>query len=232
MSIRLLVPKGGFRNCILITGFHGIGVTGYIAISHLISVLKAKKIGYIETEYSPPLVFMDGKQLVTPFEIYRSNKFVLVKSEFPPYKKDEVNLAKALVDWTLEERFREAILIGGLDDSFKTKDDDSLRIAPTNAYLPKASTFNADFLESGLHVAGPLAVMLAKYEMHNFPAVAILPYAASRPDPRAAAVAIKKICDVYRLNVDVSSLVQHAEEIEKELEERRRTQNNYPGMFV
>jgi len=232
MSIHLLVPKRKFRNCVLITGFHGIGVTGYIAISHLISALKAKKIGFIETDYLPQLVFMDGKQLVTPFEIYRSNKFVLVKSEFPPYKKDEVNLAKALVDWTVEERFSEAILVGGLDDSFKMNDKDSLRIATTDAYTPKASSFNAEFLESGLHIAGPLALMLAKYEIRNFPAVAVLPYAASRPDPRAAAVAIKKICDVYKLNVDVSSLVQHAEEIEKELEERRKAESNYSGMFV
>jgi predicted ATP-grasp superfamily ATP-dependent carboligase len=76
--------------------------------------------------------------------------------------------------------------------------------------------------------------MLTVFEANNFPAIAILPYAAlTRPDPNAAAVAIDKICRVYGLNVDVSSLIKDASEIEAELQERReRARTSYEGLWV
>lgn len=97
-------------------------------------------------------------------------------------------MAKTLAEWTVSEKFREAVLVGGLSDSLRVSGDDALRIVPTNAFLRRMKTF-----KSGLHVAGPSAIMLAEHEMRNFPAIAILPYAALRPDPKAAAVAIKNL---------------------------------------
>lgn len=59
MPVGLLVPTKRL-NCVLITGFHGIGLTGYIAVTHLINTFRAERIGYIETEFMPPLVFMNA----------------------------------------------------------------------------------------------------------------------------------------------------------------------------
>ncbi|MBS7643722.1 MAG: PAC2 family protein [Halobacteria archaeon] len=233
MPIHINVPRMRFEDCIFITGFHGIGATGYIAVSHLIDSLKAKRIGYVETDLMPPFVTMANDRLVTPFEIYKLDCFVFMKSEFPPHRDEEITFAKALAEWVVTKRFKEAVLIGGLDNSFKTGDS-SMRVVSTKAFSHKVRVFGAPFLEPGLYVTGPLAVMLTVFEANNFPAIAILPYAAlTRPDPSAAAVAIDKICRVYGLNVDVSSLIKDASEIEVELQERReRARTSYEGLWV
>jgi uncharacterized protein len=156
-----------------------------------------------------------------------------MKSEFPPHRSEEVTFAKTLAVWVTDKKFKEAVLIGGLDNNFKTGDS-SMRVVSTKAFSHKVETFGAPFLESGLYVTGPIAVMLTIFETNNFPAIAILPYATlTRPDPSAAAIAIDKICQIYGLDVDVSSLVEDASKIEVELQERReRTRTGYEGMWV
>lgn len=233
MPIHIIVPRKRFENCVFITGFHGIGATGYIAVSHLIDSLKAERIGYVETDLMPPFVMMTSNRLVTPFEIYKLDRFIFMKSEFPPHRSEEITFAKTLAEWVTAKKFKEAVLIGGLDNNFKTGDS-SMRVVSTKAFSHKVEAFGAPFLEPGLYVTGPIAVMLTIFETNNFPAIAILPYATlTRPDPNAAAVAIDKICRIYGLNVDVSSLVKDAREVEVELEERReRARTSYEGMWV
>lgn len=233
MPVRLTVKKGNFRNCTLITGFHGIGETGYIAVSYLVHALKSKRIGFIEVSRPPPFVTTCDYGIVTPFEIYRKNNIVLVKLEFSPHRSEESEFAKELARWVVKERFKDAILIGGLDESFKTGNGD-MRIVPTKAYLSKAKYFDSPTLEPGLFVYGPLAIMLSEFEIRNFPAMAILPYASSsRADPRAAAIAIKRISKVYMLNVDTSELEKDAEEIENEVEKRiKQAERSFQSMYV
>ncbi len=232
-DIRLIVPEGEYEDSILITGFHGIGMTGYIAINHLLNALKAERIGYVQTRSTPPFVSVGGDQLLTPFEIYKWDRFVFVRSEFPPHRSEENEFSRKIAEWVVEKRFKEATLIGGLDRRFRSGPED-LKIVPTKTYMDKNQAIRDLLLERGLYVTGPLALMLTTFEMCNFPAVAILPYASRDiPDPRAAAVAIKKICEIYQLGIDVSGLVQDAETIERELEERRmRTSQSYDGMYV
>jgi len=232
-DIRLIVPKGGYEDNILITGFHGIGMTGYIAINHLLNALEAERIGYIQTRSLPPFVSVQGKQLLTPFEVYKWDRFVFIRSEFPPHRSEENMFSRKIAEWAVEKQFREAMLVGGLDRRFRSSPE-YLRMVPTKTYLDRNQVIKDLLLEEGLYVTGPLAIMLTAFEVCNFPAVAILPYASRDiPDPRAAAVAINRISEIYQLEIDVSDLVQDAEKIERELEERRmRTGQSYDGMYV
>jgi uncharacterized protein len=233
MPVRLEVKGKDFRNCTLITGFHGIGETGYIAVSYLVHALKSKRIGFIEVSRPPPFVTTYEHGIVTPFEIYRKNDIVLVKLEFSPHRSEESEFVKELAKWVVKKRFKDAILIGGLDESFKSGNSD-MRIVPTKAYLPKAKYFDSPLLEPGLFVYGPLAIMLSEFEMRNFPAMAVLPYASpNRADPRAAAIAIKKISKVYMLNVDTSELEKDAEEIENEVNKRvKQAERSFGSMYM
>ena len=71
-------------------------------------------------------------------------------------------------------------------------------------------------MQQGLYVIGPLALVLLYAEIFDLPAVAILPYAeASRPDPRAAAVAVKRIGELYGFKVGVEDLLEEARKIEE-----------------
>jgi len=214
------------------TGFHGIGSTGYIAVSYLVHSLQAKRIGFVGVAHPPPFVSTSEEGLVTPFEVFRKGKLVFVKLEFAPHRTEEAEFAKTLAQWAMREKFRDAVLVGGLDSGLKSGKQ-NLRIVPTRAYLTKRNRFKYPTLEPGLFVYGQLAVMLSEFEMNNFPAIAILPYAsATAADPSAASVAVRTICKAYGIKVDVSDLEDGAKEIEEEFEKRmKQTSKSLQSMY-
>src|SRR5436309_12916409 len=233
MTVRLLVDSKNLRGSTLVTGFHGVGQTGYIATSYMIHALKAERIGFIDVSNPPPWVGTAEGGLVTPFEVYAKGKTVLVKLEFSPHRSEEAEFAKSIANWAIEEKFKDAILVGGLDISFKQRRDD-FAVVPTGAYLDKAKLFKEPILEPGLLVYGPLAVMLSEFEIHDFPAIAVLPYAEpARADPAAAALAIRRIASTYNYNVDVNDLVKDAKFIEREFDQKSRmTRKSLQRMYA
>jgi predicted ATP-grasp superfamily ATP-dependent carboligase len=233
LPVEIAVDKKSLRNCTLITGFHGIGETGYIATSYLIHALSSERIGFVKVAYPPPFIATSEEGIVTPFEVFKKRNIVLVKLEFTPHRSEESEFSKTIASWAVKEKFRDAVLVGGLDSNFRSGKED-FRIVPTQAYLTKPKRFEVPTLDPGLFVYGPLAVTLSEFEIHNFPAVAVLPYAtAARADPGAAAVAIRNICKAYNLKVDVSDLEKDAKEIEEEIDRRmRQTKESLKTMYV
>lgn len=232
MPVNLLVRTSNLRNCTLITGFHGVGETGYISVSYLVHTLKAERIGFVDVAHPPPFIATSDDGLVTPFEVYKAGKIILVKLEFSPHRSEEAEFAKTLANWAINSKFRDAVLIGGLDGTLQSGPD-GVRIVPTRTYPLKSRKMKHPSLEEGLFVYGPLAVMLGEFEKRNFPAVAILPYAsADHADPKAAATAIKSISKAYSLKVDVKDLEYDAKDIEEEIDKRlQQTARSLRGMY-
>lgn len=232
MPVKLSVRTTKLRNSTLITGFHGVGETGYISVSYLVHALHAKRIGFVDVAHPPPFIATSEEGLVTPFEVYRSGSIVLVKLEFSPHRTEEAEFAQTLAQWVMENKFKDAVLIGGLDGSLQSGKD-GVRIVTTGKYPLKAKKMKHHRLETGLFVYGPLAVMLAEFEKRNFPAVAVLPYAsAEHADPKAAATAIKVVSKAYGLRVSVRDLEYDAEDIEEELDKRmQQTARSLRGMY-
>ena len=215
----IISEKKNFKNHTLITGFHGIGTTGFITMKYLINQLDAKKIGTIISEFLPPFITTKDGKLSLPFELFQEKENILLTPQFQPYRHEHRKFAEKLVDWSIESEFNKAILIGGLDTRLKKNDGDKLRVVATSAYLEKYKP-NYPILEEGLFVTGPLALILTFFEIKNFPAIAILPYAeSSRADPLAASAAIEAINEITNLNIDSSQLIQDAELIEQNLQE-------------
>ncbi len=226
------VNDGKLQGSTLVTGFHGVGETGYIAISYLVHQLGAKRIGFVETSHPPQFIATSDEGLVTPFEVYKKGRLVLIKMEFPPPRQEESDFAKTIARWAVKNKFRDAILIGGLDANLK-QGKDKLRIVPTQAYLNKRNGFKHPTLEPGLYVYGGLAIMLSEFEMNGFPAIAVLPYASpNTADPAAAALAIRSFSKVYKMKVDVSDLERDAKDIEVEVTRRfNETTRSLRGMY-
>jgi uncharacterized protein len=164
--------------------------------------------------------------------VYKAGKVVLVKLEFSPHRTEEAEFARTLARWVVDNGFRDAVLIGGLDASLKSGPD-GMRIVPTQSYPLRSMKMKHPTLEAGLFVYGPLAVMLGEFEKRDFPAIAVLPYAsANHADPKAAATAIKSIAKSYRLKVDVKDLEYDAKDIEQEIDKRlEQTARSLRGMY-
>lgn len=218
MTIKIVVDdKEEIENCYFVTGFHGVGLTGYITVNHLVKSLHARPIGYVETQYQPALISLAGERISFPFEIYRHNDIIILFPRLQPKRSEVREFTHEVVSWVTEKKFKEAILIGGLDNRFKHGDDD-MRCVPTRPSLEETKTRNIPLLEEALFVTGPLALMLTYFEMKSFPAIALLPYSErGRPDPRAAALAVKQINAIFSLGVDVFELINDAKRIEEEV---------------
>lgn len=211
--MRVICKKSGLRGNIFITGFHGLGVTGYIAIKHLVEELAADYIGYIYEDEFPSVITYD-KRILFPFRLYKKKNYVFLITEIgvPPHLIN--TFGKCVINFCKSAKIREIYIIGGLDNTLKHKGE--IRYVKTSCYK---RVISEKALEPGLQVVGPLASLLMHAEMNNLPALAILPYCyKQRPDPRAAAIAIEKLQELVELSVITKKLRDEAQDIEKKIE--------------
>jgi predicted ATP-grasp superfamily ATP-dependent carboligase len=217
---KIVTDEKEFNDCIFVTGFHGIGATGYWTIRFLVRELKAKRIGFIDTTYSAPFISLYNGKLITPFEFYKWRNMVFFKAEAPPYGVSEVKFFRRLGNWVLRSGFKEAVLIGGLDINLKV-DLTDYRYASTSTFNPYGELVEAQKLEDEQVIVGPVAILLNYFEVKRFPAYAILAYSSTdRVDPRAAATAVSLLKKLYKFEVDITPLIKGAEAIESELARR------------
>ncbi len=237
MVCRIRIDEStNLKDKILITGFHGVGAAGYIAVRHLTTALHSKKVGYLESDMLPGFISLEDKNLPLPYEFYEYENYIIFLARSQPTREELNELIKTIVDWAIKNKFKEAILVGGLDNKFKSEDEE-LKSVPTKKFMSKNKW---SLLDKGLFVTGPLALLLAHFEIENFPAVALLPYAErERPDPRAAAIAINAINEFYSdLEIDTQELIEDAEKIEKEIssiiqgQEKDTPDSPSRGMYV
>jgi len=228
--------EDNFENSVFITGFHGLGWTGYIAIRHIIKSVNTKRIGYISGDILPDIISIEGDRLVLPFEFHQYNNFIIFQPPIQPILIEPHKVIKELAEWIVQSKFKEAILIGGLDVRFQ-QDAQTMRIVHTKSFT-KAKEFEIPLLEKSLPVRGPLALLLTHLEILNFPTLVIFPYARSdRPDPAAASVAIEFLNKFYDLKIPISQLQTDAQKIETEIaeilrQERERTEREPRDMYV
>lgn len=209
--------KQNFEGCTLLNGWHGIGECGFISISHIVDKLGAERIGFIITDNIPQFITIKNEKITFPFEIYRKDDLVIVLPIFEPIKTEHLKFTKTIVEWSIEEKFKQAILVGGLDR--RLQDENRLKVIYTQNFLKENPSLDLPILDEGLYVTGPLAYLLMFYELRNFPALSLLPYAErSRPDPVAASVAVEEISKVLNTPIEVEGLLEQAEKIEKEIQ--------------
>lgn len=230
----ILKRKVDLEGKIFITGFHGIGYAGYIAVNHIIESTNAELLGYVTTEQYPPIVSLDENRVLTPYELFMYKDFILFLPRFQPPPSEQNDLMRILTEWTVKNRFKEAILIGGLDSKLKAGEE-KLRVVPTSQFKMN-NKLELKKLDRNLYVVGPLAILLAYYEIKDFPAIALLPYAQrGRPDPLAAATAIQVINQLHDLDISTEQLIKDAKQIEQEiaqLKEQEEKVQREPGSLA
>ena len=207
-------------------------------MSHLVDKLGAERIGYIITNNIPQFITIKNNKITFPFEIYKKDDIVIILPIFEPIKSEHLVFTKTVVQWSIDQKFKQAILIGGLDR--RLQDESEIKAIYTKMFKDKHTDVTIPFLDEGLYVTGPLAYMLMFYELNDFEAVALLPYAErSRPDPVAASIAVREINNILGINVNIQELLDEAEKIEKEIESllqasktRKDSEDTHKGMFV
>lgn len=223
MTVNIILKEGIPKDPVFVTGFQGMGITGYIAVRHIIYALKAKPLGFVTLKRMPPYVWMEDNRLATPIQLFRYQNFIFMLVEFMPSMPELYAFINKICEWT-SKTFVEAFLIGGLDLRVRKEgESEKAKFAATTKAVDKVLKLGYKILDKGLYITGPLALMLMKFEQLDFPALAVLAYAnVSRPDPMAAAVAIQYFSEIYGVKVDTYQLIRDAQRIEAEIEESLR----------
>ena len=225
-AVRVFYEEGVEGADLFITGFKGFGAVGYITTLHLVEKLGCKRAGFITTKYMPEEVTIDhAGNIVAAFTLYSCSvdgkRVVVLVNHDIPVPQDRARFAEGLVEWLTRAGIKEAVFVGGFDSRFRSGEEE-LRWLATSAYPRR---LGEPKMIQGLYVIGPLALVLLYAEIKGYPAVAILPYAeAARPDPRAAAVAVKKIGELYGIGVSVEDLLEEAKKIEEMISMMERQQ--------
>jgi uncharacterized protein len=227
MVLKIVPDSISFKDSSLVTGFHGIGATGYWTVKYLIQKMNAERIAFVDSSVIAPITSNEGGRLVTPYELFQKDNLIFFNVEAPPYRNEDIYFFKEFSEFVISAGFKEAALIGGLDSRLKV-DKTSYRLVKTSSYTPEGKLKEAKLLEDGHMIVGPVAILLNQFEALGFPAFSILPYAsAERVDPRAAYAAINVLSDLYGFKVELEPLIKGADVLDSEIsrhEERLRRQ--------
>lgn len=216
----------------LITGFQGLGYVGSISVDHLINVLGAERIGFIETSYMPPVVWVKREKIQLPYEIYEFKDLVILRFEGVPMNRMASLLMHEVVKWASENRVEKMILIGGLNISYREGEGDHVRFIANNIYEERYGKVKP-IVQEGVQIVGPLALLLNYSEIYNVPAVALLAYAdPDRIDPRGAANALKALSKIINIEVDISELIDKARRVEEEIRVYSEVVNKEEGRRI
>lgn len=202
----------------LVTGFHGIGWTGYIATRYLVGKLGGERIGYLQFDGMKPVVRLWQQKISFPHDIFLIGNNVYLASEAPLPDEHTMDITRDICTWAKESGLEAAIVIGGLTKAVSQKDDPPLLGVATSKAKPLMEDFNISWMLDDLNIVGPLAGMLFHAERMELPLLSLLPFAEGRPDRRAAAVAIEKLGEILGFEVDTRELIE-AEDLERQIQQ-------------
>jgi len=208
------LDRRDLRGAVLVTGFRGFGMVGYMVSKHLALLLKARKVGYILLERNPPMVFMEEDGVGFPFDVYyvEEPRTVIVVNRALPERELIDEYAAGLASWASRVGVRFSVLVGGLSREYKPEEDKyGYRYVANRFY--DGPKLDAPVMEEGLGVMGPLAMLYIYMDYFSVPSVIVLPYSAvEEVDYTAAALGVKIVAEkLLGVKVDVSELEQLAE---------------------
>jgi len=204
------VPKGA----VVINGLPDVGLVGLLAASHIISDLKLREVGAVESDLLPPMIVLHGGLPKAPFRIFSGNGLVVVISETVIPSSLIRPLAHDLVEWAHAKNAKLMLSLGGMAvPNRQDIDVPKVFAALSTKDLEPQLHGAADVLEEG-YIVGAYGLLLRKCAETSLPAITLLTQSHyNYPDPEAAGAALTAVNKILDLKVDVSELLKNGEEL-------------------
>ena len=213
-GLKIIESESIPRHAVMINGLPDVGLVGLLAASHIISFLKLREVGAIESDLLPPMIVLHGGVPKAPIRIFAGNELAVVISETVIPVSLIRPLANTLVEWAGENGVRLMVSLGGMAVSNR-QDIDTPRVFAALSAKSVESQLNgaAEVLEEG-YIVGAYGVLLRNCAKASIPAITLLTQSHyNYPDPEAAAVALTAVNKILGLKVDASELLKRGEEI-------------------
>ena len=197
----------------VIIGFPGSGLVGSISVSYMIDVLEFEQIGHITSKWFPPMALMAEGVISLPVRIYAKDTFVAILADIPIQTTLCYEMSKALISWFTSISAKQIIVIAGIltneleNRVFVTVTEKELLERLPEACIP---------LPIG-NISGIAGSILIEAKTNKIPTIGLLAEAINAPDPRASASIISVLNPYLSLEMDVSDLLEQAENIESQM---------------
>ena len=205
-----IIPK----KPVVINGLPDVGLVGLLAASHIISSLKLKEVGSIESDLLPPMIVLHGGLPKSPMRIFADDSMVVIIAETVVPVSLLRPLADGLVDWAQSKGTQLLLSLGGMAVANR-QDIDAPKVfaAFSEKGLEPRLKGAAEVLEEG-YIVGAYGLILRKCAEASLPAITLLTQSHyNYPDPEAAAAVLSVVNKILDLKVDVSELLRRGEEI-------------------
>ena len=215
--------KGGLRivetgtiqkGVVVINGLPDVGLVGLLAASHIISSLKLREVGAIESDLLPPMIVLHGGLPRAPIRIFSDGGLAVVISETVIPSSLIRPLANELTDWARRKSVKLMLSLGGMAVGNR-QDIETPKVfaAISSKGLEAELHGSAEVLEEG-YIVGAYGLLLRRCAETSVPAITLLTQSYyNYPDPEAAAAALNAVNRILDLKLDVSDLIKRGEEI-------------------
>ena len=214
-----------------VLGFAGIGLIGPIVANTLIEQLTdIKEIGFITSEYLPPISVFYAGVLKHPFRLLYSPKHNLIVGicEVPFQIPTAYNdLSKTICNWALSEdvRAKEIVIFQGIPQR-GIIDEYPVYYAAEEVMIDLLEKFGVTKVEKGI-IVGPEATVLNEALTNKLDAYALFTPVLEIPTPEGAASILEVLNKMYELTIDTASLIEQGKEIKAKMLELAQKAQQY-----
>jgi len=214
-------------------GMPDTGLTGMIAVTHIIRTLSLAEIGHLESDLIPPVLVIHQGEPKDPIRFFGDEKLAAITSETPLSTASMYPLARSIVNWAKSKKIELLISVSGIATQNRLEIEKPLvygvgTAKNTKELLDKAGV---KLLEEGFMV-GPHAIILKECMTNKVPNMVLLAQSHHQyPDPGASAAAIGSINRLLDEKIETKKLLEQAEEIRLRTRElMQRTAKSMRGM--
>jgi uncharacterized protein len=215
----------------IILGFAGIGLIGPIISNTLIDQIPdIKEIGFITSEYLPPIAIFYQGVLKHPFRLLYSPQYNLIVGVCEvPFQVSAAysDMAKTICNWGLSEEVmaKEVVIFQGIPQK-GIIDDYPVYFAAESDMIEKLKGFGIEKVEKGI-IVGPEATILNEALTNKLCAYALFTPVLEIPTPEGAAAVIEVLNQIYSLDIDTSKLIEEGKEIKAKMLELAQKAQQY-----
>ncbi|MEB2836593.1 MAG: PAC2 family protein [Desulfurococcales archaeon] len=215
-EVVLRVPRNLLEGSILVTGFRGFGMVGYLLTKYAAQALGARKAGFILPEGDiPPMIIIESDGPGFPYEIYYSEepRVVFILNRAMPEREEWTAYTEALASFAAELGVKLAVLAGGLSRDYMPENEEyGYRWIGNSYYLKLGGKLPAPQMEEGLGVMGPLATLYILMEYYEIPTLILLPYSmVEEVDYDAVLRGMKVLSEILGVELKAPALEEAAE---------------------
>ena len=213
-----------FEEPTLVEGLPGLGLVGKLATDHLVETFDMTYYASVHCAGLPGVgVYREGDRIVRPaVRLYADAKrnLVALQSDVPVSASAAPGFAECVTDW-IDAEDALPVYFSGYPGQSEADEPPVFGVATTDAAADRLANLDVAAPSENGAVAGPTGALLERAAETGVDGIGLIVESDPQfPDPEASRVLIEHaIGPLADVDVDVSELVEHAEEIREKKEQ-------------